>query len=93
MKFIMVIIICFGADCEALFEKTHTYDSYQVCYQEAIENANLLRQMFPASAGEVHCWDEEKFERFEKALENGLNPTIDPDLIQSQEPEKLGIEA
>ena len=49
--------------------------------------------MFPASAGEVHCWDEEKFERFEKALENGLNPTIDPDLMQSTEPEKLGIEA
>ena len=61
MKFVMVMIICFGADCEALFNKEHTYDSYNVCYQEAIENANFMRQMFPSSAGEVHCWDEERF--------------------------------
>ena len=88
MKFIMVIIICFGADCEAVFNKEHTYDSYQVCYQEAIENANFMRQMFPMSAGEVHCWDEERFELFEKALEDGDKPTITiPD------PDYLGLEA
>jgi len=86
MKFVMVMIICFGADCEALFNKEHTYDSYNVCYQEAIENANFMRQMFPSSAGEVHCWDEERFKLFEKSLQEGELPTLsDPEPEQSKE--------
>ena len=39
MKFIMVIIICFGADCEAIYD-VPKYDDYNQCYKEAIVTAN-----------------------------------------------------
>ena len=83
MKFIMVIIICFGADCEAIFDKAK-YETYDECYQSAIATANYMRSTFPASAGEVHCWDEKQFETFQKFLDEGNKPTIDPDLLPKE---------
>ena len=88
MKFIMVVIICFGVDCRAIFEET-LYDTYQSCYQESTIVAGYMQQTYPQSAGEVHCWDEAQFEEYNKFLEQGGKPTIDPRLL----PKENGISA
>ena len=67
-------------DCDALFDKTIKYDSYQSCYQEALYTANAMRSMFPESAGEVHCFDEKQIKIFEEFLEQGGTPSIDPEI-------------
>ena len=84
MKFIMVIIICFGVDCEAIFDKT-SFETYDQCYQSAIATANYMRNTFPQSAGEVHCWDEKQVTTFQKYLEDGNKPTINPDLLKEEQ--------
>lgn len=76
----MVIIICFGADCEAIYD-VPKYDDYNQCYKEAIVTANYMRNTFPASAGEVHCWDDKQFSTFQEYIKNGGKPTINPKLL------------
>ncbi len=71
MKFIMVIIICFGADCRAIFEK-FDYQTYDQCISEAIVVTEYMKQTFPTSSGQIHCWDESQFNEFKKGLENGM---------------------
>jgi hypothetical protein len=53
-----------------------------------MQTAQYMKNMFPQSAGEVHCWDEEQIRTFEKFIENGGTPTLEQQL-----PEKSGIEA
>jgi hypothetical protein len=48
-----------------------------------------MQQTYPQSAGEVHCWDEAQFEEYNKFLEEGGKPTIDPRLL----PKENGISA
>ena len=86
MKFIMVIIICFGTDCEAVFDKPN-YTTYEQCYNEAVMTANYMKSMFPESAGEVHCWDDEQFSTFKKYIEDGGKPSINPGRMQETLPE------
>ena len=75
MKFIMVVIICFGVDCQAIFEET-PYDSYASCYEVAANTSQLMQQVYPQSSGEVHCYDEQQFSEFQKMLEQGGKPTL-----------------
>jgi hypothetical protein len=84
MKFVMVMIICFGVDCEAVFDKNTTYPSYNECSSRAIATVNYMRNMFPQSAGQVHCWDEKQIATFEKYLKDGGKPTIDHDLLPKE---------
>ena len=88
MKFVMVMIICFGADCEAVFDKVSTFTSYDSCYSTAMQTAQYMKNMFPQSARDVHCRDEEQIRTFEKFIKNGGTPTLEQQL-----PEKSGIEA
>ena len=78
MKFIMVMIICFGVDCQAIFEQT-TYDDHASCYEVAKDTSLMMQQMYPQSSGEVHCFDENQFSEFHKMLEMGGKPTLVPD--------------
>ena len=74
MKFIMVIIICFGADCRAIYEEFN-YESYEACISEAYGVSNYMQQTFPTSSGKVYCWDEDQFELFKEDLKNNGVPT------------------
>ena len=85
MKFIMVIIICFGADCKAIFDATR-YVDYETCFEVAMETTHLMQQTYPQSAGEIHCFNEQQFSEFQKMLEQGGKPTIDPSLLEKQLP-------
>ena len=85
MKFIMVVIICFGVDCQAIFEPT-TYESHDSCYEVAMQTSQFMQQMYPYSAGEVHCFSEQQFSEFQKMLEHGGKPIL-------TNPEYSGLEA
>ena len=78
MKFIMVVIICFGVDCQAIFEP-NTYDNHDSCYEVAKQTSQFMQQMYPDSSGEVHCFDEQQFSEFHKMLDQGGKPTLIPD--------------
>lgn len=88
MKFILVLIICFGTDCEALYDKNLKFETYNDCYSTAVSTANYMREIYPSSSGEVHCWNEEQTAVFEKWLEDGNKP-----LLESTEPLPKGIDA
>jgi hypothetical protein len=83
MKFIMVIIICFGVDCEAIFDKAK-YETYDECYKEAVVASKYMQNAYPQSAGEVHCWDDKQFSTFNEFIKNGGKPTIKPELLPEQ---------
>ncbi len=87
MKFIMVVIICFGVDCQAIFEP-NAYDSYDSCYEVAMQTSQFMQQMYPDSSGEVHCFSEQQFSEFQKMLEQGGKPTL-----TNPDPEHSGLEA
>ena len=68
MDFIMVIIICFGLDCQAIYEEFE-YENYDKCISEAYGVSEYMKLTFPTSAGEVHCLDKQQFTDFEKYLQ------------------------
>ena len=88
MKFVMVMIICFGAECESVFDPTTYFDSYDSCYSTALETTQYMRQTFPQSSGEIHCYNEEQLSLFQEWLKDGNKPTL-----SRPEPEASGLEA
>ena len=88
MKFVMVMIICFGVDCDAVFDPATTFNSYDTCYSTALQTTTYMQQMYPQSAGEIHCFDEDQIDVFQKFLDDGNKPTL-----LNPEPEHLGIDA
>jgi hypothetical protein len=77
MKFIMVVIICFGADCQAIFEQTF-YNTKEQCLQVAMETTAFMRDAYPTSSGEIHCFNEEEFKLYNQYLQNGGKPSLNP---------------
>ena len=76
MKFVMVMIICFGAECEAVFDPTTTFNDYNTCYSTALQTTQYMKQMYPQSAGEIHCFDPEQLSQFQKFLDDGNKPSL-----------------
>ena len=77
MKFFMVIIVCFGVDCQAIYEKT-PYDTHAACYDVALQTTEFMQQMYPGTSGEVHCLDEEQYNLYNEFLRNGGDPSMAP---------------
>ena len=75
MKFIMVVIICFGVDCQAIFEET-PYERYDLCMETAASTAQYMQYTYPESAGQVNCYTEREFELLQEQLENGVPLTL-----------------
>ena len=88
MKFIMVMIICFGVDCQAVYDSEFEYETYDDCITEAVGVTQYMQLLFPASAGEIHCWDRETFSSFEKYLDivNYYNWVLLVERAQSRNP-------
>ena len=75
MKFIMVVIICFGVDCQAIFEQTF-YDTREQCLQVAMETTAYMKDAYPTSSGEIYCLNEEEFRLYNQFLQNGGKPSL-----------------
>ena len=76
MKFVMVMIICFGADCEAVFDPATYFESYDTCYATAMQTTQYMQQMYPQSSGEIHCFNEEQLSLYQEWLKDGNQPTL-----------------
>ena len=35
-----------------------------------------MREMYPQSSGEIHCWNEDEMQIFQQWLEDGNKPTL-----------------
>jgi|TARA_Y100000590_G_scaffold175617_1_gene200668 heterodisulfide reductase subunit A-like polyferredoxin len=68
----MVIIICFGANCQALWENI-PYDSETACLQNTKSVASYMQEAYPNSSGEIYCMTQMQFDKFYKDLEDGMN--------------------
>ena len=75
MKVIMVIIICFGANCQAIWEKNY-YPSIEECVTESAPVKSYMMDVYPDSAGEIHCMTEKIFDNYVKFLEEGGKPEL-----------------
>ena len=75
MNFIMVIIICFGANCQAVWDKQQ-YPTVNDCLAASGPVKEYMMQVYPTSAGQIYCMDEQQFKNYEEYLENGGKPTI-----------------
>jgi len=84
MKVIMVIIICFGANCEAIWEKNY-YSSIEECVTASAPAKTYMMDTYPDSAGEIHCMGKKEFDEFYNFLQNGGKPTL-----SSEELNKIG---
>ena len=85
MKFMMVMIICFAQDvCEAVFDDTVWYNSYDECVSTATGVAGYMKDAYPNSAGKIFCMTEEEASKYHDYIENGgvieLDlPDVDPE--------------
>ena len=75
MNVIMVIILCFGTNCQAIWEKNY-YPSIEECITASAPVKIYMMDAYPESAGEIHCMTEGIFEDYVLFLENGGKPTI-----------------
>ncbi len=71
----MVIIICFGANCQAIWEKNY-YPSIEECITASAPVKQYMMDAYPNSSGEIHCMSEEKFQDFYQDLLNGNKPSL-----------------
>ena len=75
MKIIMVIIICFGANCQAIWEKNY-YPSIEECITASAPVKQYMMDVYPDSAGEIHCMTEKTFQDYIIVLEEGGKPEL-----------------
>ena len=61
MKWILVVIMCFGADCQTIYEQ-HLYDKEQDCLNEAGIVSAYAQKQFPNSSGQVYCLTTDEFQ-------------------------------
>ena len=88
MKFIMVMIICFGGDCDAVFDPNSYFSDYNTCYDTALQTTQYMQQTYPESSGEIHCFDQDQMQIFEQWLKDGNSPTL-----TNPDPEHSGLDA
>ena len=58
MKWIMIIIVCIGADCQQ-FTPEKLFDSYEECQVGAGIMKQYYMETLPESYGEIHCMEFE----------------------------------
>ena len=75
MKFFLVVIICFGVDCQAIFEET-PYEKYDLCMDTATSTAQYMQYTFPESSGKVDCLSETEFKKLKEKINNGETLTL-----------------
>jgi hypothetical protein len=75
MKFFMVVIICMGFDCDAVFDQ-NAYHDKATCDAASHSTRSYMMETFPNSAGEIHCLEQSDFDLYMEFLENGGKPSI-----------------
>ena len=89
MKFMMVVLICFGLDdCQAIFDDTSWYETYDECISVASLAAPLMKDLYPNSAGNIYCMTAEESKAYHDYIENGGKIELD---LPGNDPEQTAI--
>ena len=76
MNFTMVMIVCFSVQvCTAMFDDTK-FDSYDACYESSRSTVSYMQEMYPDSAGEVHCLTDEDLAIYKEYIDQGGKPQL-----------------
>jgi hypothetical protein len=76
MNFTMVMIICFSVEvCTAMFDDSR-YNSYDSCYEFSKSAVSYMQEMYPDSAGEVHCLTPKELAVYKKYIDEGGKPVL-----------------
>ena len=67
MKFFLVVMICWGSNCETVFEQT-AYDSYNECMVQAQIVMEYAQSEYPGSAGMVNCLNQQELDHLNQYL-------------------------
>ena len=60
MKWILLVMICWGSNCQTIYEK-HLYPSQDECLVQAEIVKNYATETYPNSTGQVWCLTEGEF--------------------------------
>ena len=76
MNFTMVMIVCFSVEvCTAMFDDTK-FNSYDSCYEFSRSAVSYMQEMYPESAGEVHCLTPKELSAYKKYINEGGKPVL-----------------
>ena len=76
MNFTMVMIVCFSVQvCTAMFDDTK-FDSYDACYESSRSAVSFMSEMYPNSAGEIHCLTDEDLAIYKEYIDQGGKPQL-----------------
>ena len=67
MKFFLVVMICWGSNCETVYEQT-AYDSYNECMVQAQMVMEYAQSEYPGSAGMVNCLNQQELDNLNQYL-------------------------
>ena len=70
----MVIIICFGANCQTIWDK-QLYSTVDDCLAASGPVKEYMMQVYPTSAGQIYCMNEEECANYYKKLQDGCKTT------------------
>ena len=89
MKFMMIMIICFAQDvCEAVFDDTVWYNTYDECISTASGVAGYMIDAYPNSAGYIYCMTHDEAKTYRDYIENGGEIELD---LPEPDPEQTAI--
>ena len=85
----MVVLICFGLDdCQAIFDDSVWYQTYDECISTAGGVASFMKDAYPNSAGNIYCMTDEEAKAYHDYIENGGKIELD---LPGTDPEQTAI--
>jgi hypothetical protein len=58
-----------------MFDDTK-FDSYDACYESSRSTVSYMQEMYPDSAGEVHCLTDEDLAIYKEYIDQGGKPQL-----------------
>lgn len=72
MKWIMIVMICWGANCQTMYEEA-LYDTEQKCLDQAQIVSEYAQKTYPNSEGKVYCLNEKDFGIWLNSIQSGTD--------------------
>ena len=61
MKWILLVMICWGAECQTMYEE-FIYDNQEDCLTQAAIVSDYAQMTYPNSTGKVYCLTQSEFD-------------------------------
>lgn len=60
MKWIMIVMICWGTECQTMYEQ-YLYEKESDCLTEAAIVSDYAQMTYPGTTGQIYCLNEDEF--------------------------------